>query len=155
MFWVNTQFCSFFDMFFYSDIARFYEAFVFFDFSIYEFIKMNSCYIARKLQTREFDKSIQCISHTVECMDTFFYQTFILFFGIAENLEISRDDGEGSLELMARIMDEVIHCIHIIPNRGESLSYEVSPHQIKREKDDKVHNEKPEDISENILDGIS
>lgn len=105
---------------------------------------------------REFEKSVEVRCHERNRTDALFYETGVCeFLCISHDLEISRDDGERSLEFMSRIVDKVLHTVEVVIDRTERLSYKVSSHEVKWYQYQYIEREKSEDITDDIIDRVS
>ncbi len=85
---------------------------------------------------------------------TLFNETHIFGFGISDELQIPWHDSERSLELMTSIMDKMIHRIYIITNWFQSFTNEESSHKEEGKENNPIHNEKPQNITQDIFKWI-
>lgn len=142
-------------MFLYRYILGVHLILIFRNFYINKFCEIDSLDIFWEFETREFQESIERITHTMKGSDTLFDEGHILGFCISEKLEIPWHDSKRSLEFMTSIMYEVVHCIDIISNWFQSFANEESSHKEEGKENNPIHNEKPQYITEDIFKWIS
>ncbi len=107
------------------------------------------------LQIRELEEAIERVLHRDDRSYTLSDERWVWILHVSEDLQISRYDRERSFQLVPCIVDEVMHGIEIVIDWFQRLAYEVSAHEIKRQKYEEIEREKADNITDDVVDRIA